>query len=87
VLLETLRTYVRSGWNAASAAAQLGVHERTVGYRLATIEQRLGRPLSARRQELGAALRLTETLRRPRSPGRRSRYEAMRAPPWPLARR
>jgi DNA-binding PucR family transcriptional regulator len=62
VLLETLRTYVRSGWNAASAAAQLGVHERTVGYRLATIEQRLGRPLSARRQELGAALRLTETL-------------------------
>lgn len=40
-LLDTLRAYVDSGWKAASAGARLGVHERTVGYRLVKIEQRL----------------------------------------------
>ena len=62
VLLQTLRVYVQNGWNAASAGAQLEVHERTIGYRLATIEQRLGRPLTTRREELGVALRLHATL-------------------------
>ena len=70
ILLETLGVYVSGGWSAASAGARLGVHERTVGYRVATIEQRLGRPLAARRDELGVALRLHATLgqafRRPR---------------------
>ena len=61
ILLETLDVYVSSGWSAASAGARLGVHERTVGYRIATIEQRLGRPLAARREELGVALRLHTT--------------------------
>lgn len=64
VLLETLQVYVSNGWNAASTGAVLGVHERTVGYRLATIEQRLGHPLTARRDELGVALRLHATLSR-----------------------
>jgi DNA-binding PucR family transcriptional regulator len=61
-LLETLRVYVGSGWNAASTGAQLGVHERTIGYRLAAIEEKLGRQLGARRTELGVALRLHATL-------------------------
>ena len=56
--------YVSSGWSAASTGARLGVHERTIGYRVATIEQRLGRPLAARRDELGVALRLHAALRR-----------------------
>ena len=64
ILLETLDVYVSSGWNAASAGARLGVHERTIGYRVATIEQRLGRPLAARREELGVALRLRTALAR-----------------------
>lgn len=64
ILLETLQAYVKSGWNAASTGALLGVHERTVGYRLATIEQRLGHPLIARRDELGVALRLHAALSR-----------------------
>jgi DNA-binding PucR family transcriptional regulator len=34
------------------------VHERTVIYRLRTIEERLGHPILARRTELDAALRL-----------------------------
>lgn len=62
ILLETLHSYADSNWNAASTGARLGVHERTVGYRLATIEERLGRPLAARRQEIGVALRLQAAL-------------------------
>jgi DNA-binding PucR family transcriptional regulator len=61
VLLETLRLYADCNWNAASTGARLGVHERTVGYRLATIEERLGHPLAARRAEIGVALRLQAT--------------------------
>lgn len=62
VLLETLRAYADSNWNAASTGARLGVHERTVGYRLATIEERFGHPLAARRDEIGIALRLQAAL-------------------------
>jgi hypothetical protein len=62
VLLGTLRVYADSNWNAASASARLGVHERAVGYRLATIEERLGHPLAARRDEIGVALRLQAAL-------------------------
>jgi DNA-binding PucR family transcriptional regulator len=62
ILLETLRAYTESNWNAASTGARLAVHERTVGYRLATIEERLGHPLAARREEIGIALRLQAAL-------------------------
>ena len=62
ILLETLRLYADSNWNAASTGARLGVHERTIGYRLAKIEELLGRPLAARREEIGVALRLQATL-------------------------
>jgi PucR C-terminal helix-turn-helix domain/GGDEF-like domain len=57
-LRETLRAYFASGQNASAAAALLGVHEHTVSYRLRTIEERLGRPVTARRAELETALRL-----------------------------
>jgi hypothetical protein len=43
---------------ALEAGALLNVHERTVGYRLATIEERIGRPITRRRDELGLALRI-----------------------------
>lgn len=59
-LRRTLRAYFASGQNASAAAALLGVHEHTVGYRLRTIEERLGRPVTARRAELETALRLME---------------------------
>ncbi len=62
ILLETLRLYADSDWNAASAGARLGVHERTIGYRVAKIEELLGHPLAARREEIGVALRLRATL-------------------------
>ena len=42
LLRETLRAYFDAGQNAAAAAAALGVHERTVTYRLRSIEERLG---------------------------------------------
>jgi hypothetical protein len=62
MLLETLRRYADANWNAASTGARLGVHERTVGYRLAKIEELLGHPLAARRDEIGVALRVKAAL-------------------------
>ncbi len=58
VLRETLAAYFAAGQNAASAAATLGVHNRTVLYRVRSIEERLGHPIAARREELAVALRL-----------------------------
>jgi hypothetical protein len=57
-LRETLRAYFACAQNASAAAALLGVHEHTVTYRLRTIEERLGRPVTSRRAELEMALRL-----------------------------
>ncbi len=57
-LRATLRAYFSLGQNASAAGALLKVHERTVGYRLATIEERIGRPITRRRDELGLALRI-----------------------------
>jgi hypothetical protein len=59
-LRETLRAYFACGQNASAAAAVLGVHEHTVTYRLRRAEDRLGRPVAARRAELELALRVLE---------------------------
>jgi hypothetical protein len=62
-LLATLDAYFLAGQNASSAAARLGVHERTVANRLRAIEGRLGgQPVDARRAELEVALRLHRLL-------------------------
>jgi hypothetical protein len=57
-LRETLRAYFRAGQNAAATAATLGLHEQTVAQRLRAVEERIGRPVPARRAELETALRL-----------------------------
>jgi sugar diacid utilization regulator len=62
LLRKTLRAYFSVGQNAAAAGALLGVHDRTVAYRLTTIEERIGRPLTKRRDELAVALRILATL-------------------------
>jgi hypothetical protein len=62
VLRETLRAYFRTGQNASSAAHLLGVHERTVAYRLRSVEDRIGVPVGSRRDELSVALRVFELL-------------------------
>jgi len=59
---QTLATYFAKAGNAASCAAELKVHEGTVGYRLKKIEQRLGHPVARRRAELEVALRLARFL-------------------------
>jgi hypothetical protein len=61
-LRETLRAYLRTGQNAASAAAMLGVDRRTVNYRLRSIEQALGDSIAARHAELKIALELEQLL-------------------------
>lgn len=63
VLCETLSAYFTSGFNAVSAAGTLQVHERTVAYRLRSIEERLGVTVSERHVELLVALRLHSLLR------------------------
>jgi hypothetical protein len=63
-LRETLRAYLATGQHASSAAALLGVHDRTVGNRIRTVEERLRRPLATRSAELDVALRLHDLLLR-----------------------
>jgi hypothetical protein len=60
VLRATLAAWFAAEHRSVGAAALLGVHERTVTYRLRTIEERLGHPILSRRTELGAALRLRD---------------------------
>jgi hypothetical protein len=61
---ETIVAYFAADHNAASAAAALGIHHQTVANRLRAAEERLGRPVGARRVELETALRLRSCLRR-----------------------
>ncbi|MGH2902837.1 MAG: PucR family transcriptional regulator [Solirubrobacteraceae bacterium] len=63
ILRATLDAYFQTGQNASSAAHLLGVHERTVSYRLRSVEQRLGVPVSSRRDQLAVALRLLALLK------------------------
>jgi hypothetical protein len=61
-LRQTVQTYFASGGSAAAAATSLGIAERTVTYRLRRAEELVGRPLSTRRAEIEAALRLHRVL-------------------------
>lgn len=61
-LRDTLAAYFASGFNASAAAATLNVNDRTIAYRLSTIEERLGRPVRSRQTELQAAIRLERIL-------------------------
>jgi hypothetical protein len=57
-LRKTLRAYFSLGQNASAAGALLRVNDRTVAYRISTIEERLGYPVTRRRDELALALRI-----------------------------
>jgi hypothetical protein len=59
-LRETLRAYFDSGFNAATAAAALGVDRHTVQRRLRKVEEALGCLLHARHAEIAVALLLEE---------------------------
>lgn len=56
-LIETLEAYFACGYNAASAASKLGVHSRTIAYRLKLIEAKIGAS-GLLRDELPVAIRL-----------------------------
>jgi hypothetical protein len=62
-LRETLEAYFDAGNKATVAAAALGVHERTVSYRIRATEERLGRYLIDCQDELALALRLRRLFR------------------------
>lgn len=62
LLRDTLKAYFKSGQNAASTASAIHVHERTVAYRLRSVEQRLGVSINSRRDEIAVALRLADIL-------------------------
>ncbi len=57
VLIETLRAYFATGENAVNTATRLGVHSRTVAYRLRSVEAKIGKA-ALHRDELVIALRL-----------------------------
>jgi DNA-binding PucR family transcriptional regulator len=57
-LRETLRAYFTAGRNVSSAASALGVSRQTVGSRLRTVEEKLGRTLESCAPEVEVALRL-----------------------------
>jgi hypothetical protein len=57
-LRQTLEAYFDAGNRATAAATALGIHERTVSYRIRTSEERLGRYLTGCQDELALALRL-----------------------------
>jgi DNA-binding PucR family transcriptional regulator len=59
-LRETLRAYFDAGFNAATAAAALGVDRHTVQRRLRKVEEALGRLLPTCHAEIEVALRLEE---------------------------
>jgi hypothetical protein len=61
-LRETARVYLECGGNAREAADRLNMHKNTVHYRLARIEELLGRPIIERRLELEVALMLAHKL-------------------------
>jgi hypothetical protein len=61
-LLRTLRVYCDAGGNGALTAERLRVAERTVRYRLRTIEHEFGLRLDKRVLELGLAARLFQAL-------------------------
>ncbi|MHA3700701.1 PucR family transcriptional regulator [Jatrophihabitans sp. YIM 134969] len=67
-LRETLRAYFANGQNAALTASSIGVHERTVAYRLRSAEKVLRRPIAMSRDELSMALRLYDLLQEDAQP-------------------
>ncbi|MCD2198171.1 helix-turn-helix domain-containing protein [Actinomycetospora endophytica] len=62
LLRETLGCYLRSGLNAAATAAVLHVSDRTIAYRIRSIEEMLGRSVLSRSGELAAAVRVHRVL-------------------------
>jgi hypothetical protein len=59
-LRETLRVYFATDRNVSSTAAALGVNRNTVASRLRSVEESIGRQLSACAAEIEVALRLEE---------------------------
>jgi hypothetical protein len=57
---QTLRAYFAASGNASSAAAALGVNRRTIAARIASIEEKIGRPVDSVSAEIETALRLDE---------------------------
>ncbi|MFE3778818.1 helix-turn-helix domain-containing protein, partial [Amycolatopsis sp. NPDC059090] len=69
VIVETLRTYFAAGENAVVTAQRLGVHSRTVAYRLRSAESKIGAH-NMHRDELATALRIVPLVQAvPPAPG------------------
>ncbi|WP_330474618.1 PucR family transcriptional regulator [Terrabacter sp. C0L_2] len=66
-LLETIKTYYALGQNAAATGARLKVNERTVAYRLRSVEGMLGNTVWERREEIAVAIRIAELLEHTRA--------------------
>jgi hypothetical protein len=72
-LRATLTIYFEEGMRPVKTARRLGVHQNTIAYRISQAEQAIGRPLTERRLELEAALRLADARDALREAGRAAR--------------
>lgn len=63
-LLHTIKTYYELGQNAAATGSRLHVNERTVAYRLRSVEGAIGNTVWDRRDEIAVAIRIAELLER-----------------------
>jgi PucR C-terminal helix-turn-helix domain/GGDEF-like domain len=61
-LRETLRAFLATGGSVSRAAERLGVHQKTVSYRLRRVEELLGHPVAGHRAALEAALLIEATI-------------------------
>jgi len=68
-LLETIKVYFATGHNASATGARLMVNERTVAYRLRSVEVALGTTVWERRDEIAAAIRVAGLLENAASAG------------------
>jgi hypothetical protein len=60
VVLETLRSFLSAGWNAAAASEELGIDRHTIRQRIKRVEKALDQPLENCSAELQVALELAD---------------------------
>jgi DNA-binding PucR family transcriptional regulator len=61
-LRQTALAYLKHGCSATAAARDLGAHKNTIRYRMAQVEEALGRPLQGQELRLQLALMVVEAL-------------------------
>jgi DNA-binding PucR family transcriptional regulator len=73
VVLDTLRSFLSAGWNAAAASEELGIDRHTIRKRIKRVEKALDQPLHTCSAELQVALEIADLEEEPGQSTPRSR--------------